>query len=100
MGKFKELWNGPDRSFFRYATVITVPFLLYIVFLGSNSLVRWAGAAVEIKRQERQMIRLRREINRMDLNVSTLSTNKDSLERYARERFGFAAPDEDVYELR
>ena len=43
------------------------------------------------------MARLQKEIEEMDSQIKGLSTNKDSLERYARENFGFAEPGDDVY---
>ena len=32
-----------------------------------------------------------------DKDINELKNNKDSLEKFAREQFHFAAPDEDVY---
>ena len=39
----------------------------------------------------------REQIEIMDRDIEELQTNKDSLEKFARERFRFAAPGEDVY---
>ena len=39
----------------------------------------------------------RRDIERMDREIEALSQNKDSLEKFARENFHFAAPGDDVY---
>ena len=35
----------------------------------------------------------------MDKQIRMLSTDRDTLEEFARERFRFAAPDDDVYIL-
>ena len=41
----------------------------------------------------------RREIKKLDLQIEGLSTNRDSMETYAREQFHFAKPGDDVYIL-
>ena len=38
-----------------------------------------------------------KEILEMDSQIHGLTSDKDSLERYARENFGFAEPGDDVY---
>ena len=43
------------------------------------------------------MEKYRSEIEAMDQNIGELKTNRDSLEKFAREQFGFAVPGEDVY---
>ena len=43
---------------------------------------------------------LKADIARMDEQIRKLSDDRDSLERFARENYGFAAPDEDVYVLK
>ena len=45
----------------------------------------------------KQMEVYRQQIEDMDESIEDLKTNKDSLEKFARERFHFAAPGEDVY---
>ncbi len=39
----------------------------------------------------------RQQIREMDQNIEELENNRDTLEKFARERFKFAAPGEDVY---
>ena len=46
---------------------------------------------------ERQMQEYRDEIDAMDQDIKELETNRDTLEKFAREQFGFAVPGEDVY---
>jgi len=52
---------------------------------------------VEIKRQERQIEQYKKEIEEMDKHVNMLKTDRDTLEKFAREQFNFAAPGDDVY---
>ena len=104
MGKFKDLWNrnldGEDaekRSFFRYAICVTVFFVVMVGFVNQNNIVRWIKAGFEIRNQERLIERYDAEIKVMDKQIHGLTSSKDSLERFAREKFGFAEPGDDVY---
>ena len=68
-----------------------------LIFRSFVNIVRWVRAGAEIKRQNKQIEQYNKEIEEMDSQIKGLSTNKDSLERYARENFGFAEPGDDVY---
>ena len=50
-----------------------------------------------INSQEKQIELYKQEIDEMKLKINSLSDNRDTLERYAREQFYFCSPDEDVY---
>ena len=67
------------------------------LFGPGNTVIHWIEAKREISRQERQMDEYRREIEAMNQDIDELKTNRDTLEKFAREHFGFAAPGEDVY---
>ena len=104
MGKFRDIWdrdrdgrNAQRRSFVRYALLATAVFILLVGFVGHNNIVRWIRAGIEIRSQERQMERLRQEIDQMDAQIKGVRGHRDSLERYARENFHFSEPGEDVY---
>ena len=45
----------------------------------------------------KQMEIYRHQIEDMDESIEDLKNDRDSLEKFARERFHFAAPGEDVY---
>ncbi|MBQ4285201.1 MAG: septum formation initiator family protein [Bacteroidales bacterium] len=100
MGKIKDIWNGEDRSFVRFAVIVTAAFLILAGFILPNSLWRWAKSGAELRRQNQQIEALKADIARMDEQIRKLSDDRDSLERFARENYGFAAPDEDVYVLK
>lgn len=104
MGKFKDIWdtgkdgrNAEKRSFIRYAIVATTLFVVLVGFVNQNNIVRWVKAGFEIRSQERQIERYSTEIKEMDSQIHGLTSNRDSLERFAREGFGFAEPGDDVY---
>ncbi len=104
VGKFKDIWdtgkdgrNAEKRSFIRYAIVATTLFVVLVGFVNQNNIVRWVKAGFEIRSQERQIERYSTEIKEMDSQIHGLTSNRDSLERFARESFGFAEPGDDVY---
>ncbi|MBR4826945.1 MAG: septum formation initiator family protein [Bacteroidales bacterium] len=103
MGNFKDIWDrskdgnrAPQRSFVRFAIVITAIFVLFL-FVKKDSVVRWAQAGFTLRSQERRIESLEQDNARLDEQIRLLSTSRDSLERYAREEFGFAEPGDDVY---
>lgn len=97
MGKLKDLWNGENRGFVRYAVIATGLVLVWVAFFSDDSILRWAKARLELRQQNRQIEWYKREIAAMDEQVRTLSTDRDTLEEYAREYFHFAEPGDDVY---
>lgn len=104
MGKFRDIWNwkldgknAEKRSFVRYAICATAFFIIMVGFVNQNNIVRWIKAGFEIRNQERLIERYSAEIKDMDRQIHGLTSNKDSLEQFARENFGFAEPGDDVY---
>ena len=84
-------------SFTKFAIIATALFAVYICFVSSGSVLRWIRANMEIRRQEKLIDTYQRDIAEMGTEVELLSSDKDSLEKFAREKFHFAAPGEDVY---
>ena len=106
MGKFKDIWNrdgdgrnAEKRSFFRYALIATAVFIILVGFVNQNNILRWIKSGAEIRRQDRLIEQYGKEIKEMDRQIHGLTSNKDSLEQYARENFGFAEPGDDVYRV-
>ena len=99
MGKGKNIWNGEHGGFFKYAALMTALALAFLLFGPGPNLVRWARARLEIARQERMIRQYEKEIGEMGERYRHLSTDRDSLEQFARERFHLAAPGDDVYIL-
>ncbi len=97
MGKIKDIFTGEHKWTFIIGTVATVFFLCSWIFGHGNTFIRWIKTEMEISRQEKQMDMYRQQIDQMDQNIEELKTNKDTLEKFAREHFHFAVPDEDVY---
>ena len=101
MARKKEKGNLLTRSdhnyFLPFVIVVTAVAALWLLFFSHSSVLNWVRANVEIRRQERQMDKYRQEIDEMDAEIRALTDSKDSLEKFARETYHFAAPGEDVY---
>ena len=93
-----SLLTRSDHNYFLpFVIVVTAVAALWLLFFSHSSVLNWVRAHVEIRRQERQMEKYRQEIDEMDAEIRALSDSKDSLEKFARETYHFAAPGEDVY---
>lgn len=102
--KYKNIWNRSkdgsnreERSFVRYAIVSTAFLLVFFCFIKHDNLFRWIEAGFNVRRQERQIEYLKADNERLLEELNTLTTDRDSLEKFAREKFLFSSPDEDVY---
>lgn len=68
-----------------------------MIFWPGNNVIRWVGARIEISRQEKQIREYNRQIRQMDERIRMLTSDRDTLEKFAREQFNFAEPGDDVY---
>ena len=75
---------------------VTLFVVLWIVGPG-NTVVHWARSRSELRHQKKQMELYQSEIEQMRRQVRMLESNRESLEKFAREQFYFSAPGEDVY---
>ena len=72
-------------------------FLVIICFFRHDNLIRLIKAGFTIKKQEKQIEWYDAEIKELDKQIEAMSTDRDTLEKYARDRFLFAEPGDDVY---
>lgn len=103
MERKNNIWNREkdgnrreQRSFLRYAIVATALMVLFL-FLKKDNVVRWVQAGFTLRKQERQIELYQQQNEELDKTINMMSTNRDTLEKFARETFNFAAPGEDVY---
>ena len=93
-----NLLRRSDHNYFLpFVIVITALAALWLLFLSHSSVLNWVRANWEIQRQERRMDQLRSDIDAMNEEIEALTNSRDSLEKFARETYHFAAPGEDVY---
>lgn len=77
--------------------IVTLAFFVWMLFIDNNSIGVWLRTGRQLRSQERRIEYLNREIATTEDRLNQLRSNKDSLERFAREQYGFHEPDEDVY---
>ena len=97
LGKIKDLFRGEHGTFFKFvAFCVTLFIILWIVGPG-NTVIHWAKAGIEIRRQEKIIREYEVQNAEMDRRINMIKTDTDTLEKFAREQFMFSAPGEDVY---
>ena len=97
MKKINDLFNGEHGTFFKFLAISVFIFLFIWIVGPGNTVIHWAKSRSELKHQKQQKEYYMQEIEQMRRKVNMLKTDKDTLEKFAREQFYFAAPGEDVY---
>lgn len=82
------------RTFVVLAAAVTGAALLFSPSKGIISMLR---ASSEIKRNRAMIEQYRHDTEQMQRKIDQLKSNPDTLEKFAREQFLFAAPGDDVY---
>ena len=73
----KSSWGG--------IIVIFLFFTVYLFVNPGNNVFTWIAAKIEIHSQHRQMRQYQREIMQMDSRIRELTSDRDTLETFARE---------------
>ena len=101
MEEQKDRWAWLKKSDHNYLVpfviVTTTLVALWLLFFAHNSVLSWIRATMEEKSQQKEMARLKEEIDEMDREIQNLRNNPDTLETFARETYHFAAPGDDIY---
>jgi len=71
--------------------------VLWVAFFDANNLVKWSKIVINISEQESQKRYYKEAINSIDEKLNELSSNRDSLEKFAREQYLFKEDDEDIF---
>ena len=97
MGKIRDIFHGPHKWLAWSMVVVTAIFLWKWTFGSGHTFFHWIKAGIEINRQEKLIERYREENAELDRRINMMKTDRDTLEKFAREQYNFAAPGEDVY---
>ena len=84
------------KNFLRFVIIATAIFLV-VLLVKKDSVLRWVQTGFELRRQRKEIEYYQKQIHDLDSRIEGLSTNRDTLEAYAREQFFFAEPGDDVY---
>lgn len=85
----KSRWGG--------FILIFLGFFSLLLINPEGNLFQWVAAKREISQQARQARKYQMEIIQMEEQIQALTNDKDTLEKFAREKFHFTAPGETVY---
>ena len=77
--------------------VVTVIFMLWMLFFDNNNIGVWVRTRMMLHRQENTIRHLQEQIEETEKRLYPLTSVKDSLERFAREEYFFHEDGEDVY---
>lgn len=86
-----------NSPLFRYVFITLIAFVVYVLFIKHDNALRWAHAGITIRQQEKQIEACRQDISDLDARIEAMTSDKDSIERFARETYLFAEPGDDVY---
>lgn len=95
--KIKNLYTGKGKWFALFVTAWLVYFTWTWFFGSGNTIPIWLDAKKEYREQNAQIETYKKEMEEMDAAINRRKSNLDSLEKFAREQYQFAAPGEDVY---
>lgn len=77
--------------------VVGFIFLVWICFLDTNNVGQMIRSRVTLRRQRQQIEFYEQEISKMNRKLEQLNSERDSLERFAREEYYYHQDGEDVY---
>lgn len=84
------------KNFLRFVIIATAIFLV-VLLVKKDSVLRWVQTGFELRRQRKEIEYYEKQIRDLDSRIESLSSNRDTLEAYAREQFLFSEPGDDVY---
>ena len=77
--------------------IVTVFFFVWVLFIDTSNILVWLGDMGTVAQQERQKEYFKEAIRITDEKLEELESNKDSLEKFAREQYLFHEPDEEGF---
>jgi cell division protein DivIC len=80
--------------------LVTLFFLVWVFFFDTNNLISWYSDLHEVIEQENQKKYYKEAIIKTEEKFKELSSNRDSLEKFAREQYFFHDPSEELFIIR
>lgn len=91
--KDRHVWRVLLNKYF----IVTLIFLLIVCFFDQNSLIVWTKARIKLRTQQSRIEFYEKGIKETENKINQLHSEKDSIEKFAREEFYFHENGEDVY---
>ena len=76
MGKIKDIFKGPHRKFAWFVVIVTGLFAILWVVGPGNTVIHWAKAGAEIRRQEKIIKEYEAQNAEMDRRIDRLMTDR------------------------
>ena len=99
----KDIWDKSkdgnrkeQRSLARVAIVAGAIAVVFL-FVKKDNIIRWIQGGFTIARQNKVIRANDAKIKALDEKIEALTSNKDSLEKFARENWNFAEHGDDIY---
>ena len=99
MGKIKDIFHCVLKVFAWFVAIRFSIFVLAWIFGPGTSIIDLIKAERQIHYHKKLIKEYVLKNEELDRRLRMIESNKDSLEKYARETYRFAAPGEDVYEI-
>ena len=77
--------------------IVTFAFLLTVGFIDKNNAIKWIQNKYKISQQERLIRQYKKDIQATDDKIKELTSDLDSLEKYARKHYYFQKENEEVF---
>ena len=92
-------WKRPKfiPRWVNFPLLIFLTFVLLLVFVGDNSFVRSSKYRSEINELKSQIKNYEDSAEAYEARINELNTDKESLERLVREKYGMKRTNEEVY---
>jgi cell division protein FtsB len=75
----------------------TLAFLVWLTFFDNNSLITQYKLSSTLNKLQEEKVYYEKEIEKNRLEVEQLLTDKENLERFAREKYMMKKKDEDIF---
>jgi len=95
--EYKDLWKKTRPYLANKYVIAFLIFIVWISFFDENRLISRIGAKAELNKLEYQKDYYREQIKINKERLKQLKTNKDNLEKFAREQYIMRKPNEDVF---
>lgn len=97
MNRIGKIFDSEHRNFRIFIAIATAVFVFIWIVGPGNTIIHWIEAKLDIRDQEKAIERYNADLEEIDKRINMLKTDRDTLEKFAREQFHFTAPGEDVY---
>lgn len=77
--------------------IVGTLFAVWIIVFDQSSLIDWTKAKIDVARQKDEKKFYEKEIARTRGKLSELKSNRDSLEKFAREQYFYLEDGEDIF---